>query len=130
MARTRSPAYPGIPLHEAVEFARRIYDNDHRYKIPRDVAALHLGFKSLHGSAMTALAALRHYGLLDSAQGSFVAILQLLHVVAMRCYAYVHKAAATHAQYMHVASYREMSFIVRIILDYALRRQLEPRSPT
>ena len=70
MARTRSPAYPAIPLAEAIEHAQRIFERDHRHSIPRTVAARHMGYKSLHGGAVTALSAVGKYGLLDMSTGS------------------------------------------------------------
>ena len=70
MARTRSPAYPAIPLGEAIEYAQRIFNGDHRHNIPRDVAARHMGYKSLHGAAAAALSAVGKYGLLETTAGN------------------------------------------------------------
>lgn len=70
MARTRSPAYPAIPLGDAIEHAQSIFNEDHRHSIPRNVAAQHMGYKSLHGGALTALSALGKYGLLEMGGGN------------------------------------------------------------
>jgi hypothetical protein len=65
MAKTRSPGYPLIGLKEAVEKARLIYTNDYQNRIPRSVAASHMGYASLNGKSLGVLSALLKYGLLE-----------------------------------------------------------------
>jgi hypothetical protein len=65
MGKSRSPNYPAISLGEALERVRRVYDREHRGKMPTDAVAVHLGYRGLNGAALTAISALRKYGLLE-----------------------------------------------------------------
>lgn len=65
MATIRSQSYPGFSLDTAVEHARKIFDIDRRNPISREVAAKHLGYKSLNGAADRALATMNLFGLLE-----------------------------------------------------------------
>ena len=77
MSRTRSPGYPSIPLGEAIEYAARIYEEDQRHTIPREVAAQHMGYKSLHGTVVAKLSSLGKYGLLERVPGGGIRISDL-----------------------------------------------------
>lgn len=67
MARLRSPAYPNITLADAIDYARKIHDQDRQHSVPRDVAAQHMGFAGPSGASDRALSALSHYGLIEKA---------------------------------------------------------------
>ena len=64
MTKARSPRYPAIGLPDAIAKARQIYDGDHINKIPKEVVAKHIGFKTLHGNALAVISALLKYGLI------------------------------------------------------------------
>src|SRR4051812_9121509 len=63
--KSRSPNYPSMGLGEAVELLKAFWEREHRTRVPSEVAALALGFKSLSGPAKTSLGALHQYGLLE-----------------------------------------------------------------
>jgi hypothetical protein len=65
MAKARSPQYPAIGLKEAIEKVDAIYKKDYQNLISREVAGVHMGYKSLHGNALGVLSALVKYGLLE-----------------------------------------------------------------
>jgi len=52
-------------LGEAVEKITLVWKNDYQNKIPRPVVAQHAGYKSMNGRALSVLASLSKYGLLD-----------------------------------------------------------------
>jgi hypothetical protein len=63
--RLRSPRYPSMSLEDAIEHGRTIFDKDRRHPIAREVAASHIGYKSLNGAADSALSSLMQYGILE-----------------------------------------------------------------
>lgn len=65
MAKTRSPEYPAIGLPEAIEKAKLVFDKDYQNRLPKNVIAAHMGYKSLSGASLPILAALNKYGLLE-----------------------------------------------------------------
>ena len=67
MAKERSPNYPGFGLETAVQYVQQIYDKERRSAVPVDVAAKALGYASPSGPALTKIASLRQYGLVDKA---------------------------------------------------------------
>lgn len=73
--RKKSPRAPSLPLDESVERALKIYDNERRHPAPTDVIAQNLGYKSANnGSALSTIAALRSFGLLEKAQEGKLAV--------------------------------------------------------
>lgn len=62
--RVQSPDYPAIGLKEAVDRCRRLYGQIQAHPAPRQIVVQGLGFNTMHGGAMSALAAARKYGLL------------------------------------------------------------------
>jgi hypothetical protein len=73
--RKKSPRAPSLPLDESVERAVKIYDRERRHATPTDVIAQDLGYKSANnGSAMSAIASLRAYGLLEKAAEGKLAV--------------------------------------------------------
>jgi hypothetical protein len=66
--RKKSPRAPSMPLDEAIERALRVYDKERRHAAPTAVVAQNLGYSSANnGAALSALASLRSYGLLEKA---------------------------------------------------------------
>lgn len=66
LPRKKSPRAPSFSLDDAIERALRIYDKERRHAAPVDVVAKHLGYKNAsNGTALTALATLRYYGLVE-----------------------------------------------------------------
>lgn len=65
VTRLRSPRYPSMSLEDAIEHGRTIFDKDRRHPIAREVAAAHIGYKSLNGAADSALSSLMQYGILE-----------------------------------------------------------------
>lgn len=65
--RERSPNYPAYSLPQAAGFANMFYEKERRSPAPLEAAAKALGSESLSGPARSKLAALRHFGLLESA---------------------------------------------------------------
>lgn len=83
MAKTRSPSYPAIGLKEAVEKVAAVYAKDYQNRIPRQVAAEHMGYQSLNGKSLGVLSSLLKYGLLegrgDDTRVSDVAVAIIAH---------------------------------------------------
>lgn len=74
-ARKKSPRAPSIALDEAVERALGIYEKERRHAAPVDVIAQNLGYKSANnGSALSAIASLRSFSLLEKAQEGKLAV--------------------------------------------------------
>ncbi len=63
--KERSPNYPGMPLEAAVQAIRQVYGRERRSVAPTKSVAEALGHESLSGPALTKIAALRQYGLLE-----------------------------------------------------------------
>jgi len=75
IARKKSPRAPSIPLDEALERAIGVYEKERRHATPTEVVANDLGYKSANnGSAMSVIASLRSFGLLEKAQQGKLAI--------------------------------------------------------
>ena len=75
VARKKSPRAPSIPLDEALERALAIYDKERRHAAPTDVIAQNIGYKSANnGAALSAIASLRSFGLLEKAQDGKLAV--------------------------------------------------------
>jgi len=70
--RHRSPNYPAVGLREAVERVTQFYLRDGKAGAQPDIAALHIGFGSPHGGAMSVLAALKRFGLVNDVSGRLV----------------------------------------------------------
>ncbi len=65
VSRKRSPNAPTLPLGDALERAIKVYEREQQHPAPTDVVAQNIGYKSANsGAALTAIAALRSYGLL------------------------------------------------------------------
>src|SRR5687767_3982252 len=84
MTRERSPNYPALPLGRAVQGVKTLFKKEGRTPVAVDIAARHMGHQSLSGQARSFLAALRHYGLVDLAQGGSVRVSNRGITLAMR----------------------------------------------
>ena len=62
--RVRSPNYPSMSLSDAIERLTKLGGEIHSHPAPRDVVVTSMGYSSVNGASLTALAALRKYGLL------------------------------------------------------------------
>ncbi|MFZ0676267.1 hypothetical protein [Candidatus Binatus sp.] len=63
--RIRSPAYPAESLKAAVGRAQKLYDADHESGSTIESAATHMGFNKAHGDALSVLAGLKKFGLIE-----------------------------------------------------------------
>ena len=65
--RVRSPNYPSINLENAITRARELYEAEHTHPATADVASRHWGYKSAAAGGALIVAALRSFGLADTA---------------------------------------------------------------
>lgn len=65
--RVRSPAYPFVSLPRAVEYARSLWALARHHEVRASAAIVHLGFTPRSGPGAQTLAALGHFGLVESA---------------------------------------------------------------
>jgi hypothetical protein len=67
MSQIRSPGYPSIPLDQAIDLARKIFDHNRQNAINREAAAKDLGYAGMTGSSAKTLADLAHFGVIEKA---------------------------------------------------------------
>jgi hypothetical protein len=73
--RKKSPRAPSLSLEESLERALKIYEQERRHAAPTDVIAQNLGYKSANnGAALSAIASLRSFGLLEKVQEGKMAV--------------------------------------------------------
>jgi len=73
--RKKSPRSPSMPLNEALDRALRIYDQERLHPAPVEVIASAMGYKNANsGAALSALASLRYYGLLERPKEGCLAV--------------------------------------------------------
>ena len=73
--RKKSPRAPSIALDEALDRVLRAYDKGRLHPAPVEVVAQNLGYKSANnGTALSALASLRYFGLLKRPSEGFLAV--------------------------------------------------------
>ena len=65
MAKSRSPNYPSMSLPDAIDKARDVYRADYLNEMPVEVVVQHMGYSSLNGASLSAMSALKKYGLLE-----------------------------------------------------------------
>jgi hypothetical protein len=63
--QSRSPAYPAVPLETAVESARKLWNAQRKQESHIDSTLKALGYAARSGTALRAIAALSHYGLVE-----------------------------------------------------------------
>jgi hypothetical protein len=61
----RGPGYPSLGLKEAIERARKLYQQDGSAQTSPEVAVKAWGYGGLNGASLRVLAALRQYGLIE-----------------------------------------------------------------
>lgn len=75
LTRKKSPRAPSIALDEALDRALKAYDKERLHAAPTEVVAQNLGYKSANnGAALSALASLRYYGLVERPKDGLLAI--------------------------------------------------------
>jgi hypothetical protein len=75
--RQKSPRAPSIALDDAIERAIRIYEKERRHAAPTELIAQHIGYKSANnGTALSALASLRYYGLVERPKEGHLAVVK------------------------------------------------------
>lgn len=73
--RKKSPRAPSIALDEAIDRVNKVYGKERRHAVPTDVVAQDLGYKSANnGAALSMLASLRYYGLLERPKDGHLAV--------------------------------------------------------
>ncbi|MDQ2821218.1 MAG: hypothetical protein M3Y65_12625 [Pseudomonadota bacterium] len=73
--RKKSPRAPSMALNEALDRALKLYELERLHSSPVDVVATGIGYKSANsGSALSALASLRYFGLLERPKDGFLAV--------------------------------------------------------
>lgn len=82
VTKARSPNYPGFSLQKALDFARKVYTENHMHKASREVVAKALGYGGLNGKSATAIATLTKYGLLEELDGELRVTGDALTVIA------------------------------------------------
>ena len=63
--RPRSPNYPAFSLQKGVEYARKVYTTIHLHKATPEVVAKAMGYGSVNGGSLTAISALKKFGLIE-----------------------------------------------------------------
>lgn len=64
-----------MSLEEAIDRVQKAYDRDRLHPAPTDVVAQHLGYKGAsNGAALSALASIRYFGLVDRPREGFLAV--------------------------------------------------------
>ena len=66
MAKQRSPNCPQITFLDAAAKARLIYSKEHTHSADKNIIAEDLGYTSISGASLSAIGALRQYGLLEA----------------------------------------------------------------
>lgn len=75
LPRKKSPRAPSLSLDEALDRAGKAYDKERLQPAPTDVVAQNIGYKGANnGAALSALAALRYYGLMDRPRDGLLAV--------------------------------------------------------
>lgn len=73
--RKKSPRAPSFGLEEALTRALLIYEKEHRHEVPVDVVAQDMGYNGArNGAALSALASLRYFGLVDRPRDGMLCI--------------------------------------------------------
>lgn len=75
VGRKKSPRAPSISLDDAIEKAAKIYEKERCHIAPADAAAQHAGYKNAaNGAALSTMASMKYYGLLDRPREGMVAV--------------------------------------------------------
>lgn len=79
--RHRSPSYPTIGLRESVDRIGKFYKIDGKAGAPPEIAVKHMGYSTAHGQAMSAMSALKKFGLLAESNGRVVPTQRALEIL-------------------------------------------------
>src|SRR6267378_3177261 len=82
--RHRSHNYPAVSLREAVDRVKGLLQRDGKAGAPPKIAAVHIGFQTAHGQAMSVLAALKKFGLLEEVKDRLVPSQRASEIVNLR----------------------------------------------
>jgi hypothetical protein len=82
--RHRSPSYPAVSLREAVERTGNLWRRDGKAGAPSKIAAIHIGFQTPHGQAMSVLAALKKFGLVEEMKDRLVPTQRAIEILSLR----------------------------------------------
>jgi hypothetical protein len=75
LPRRKSPRAPSIPLEEALERVMKVYEKERLHPTPADVVAQDMGYKDANnGRALSAIASLRYYGLIERRGDSLLSV--------------------------------------------------------
>ncbi len=75
MIRKKSPRAPSMTLNDALDRALKVYEQERLHPAPTEIIAAGMGYKSANnGSALSAIASLRYYGLLERPKDGFLAV--------------------------------------------------------
>ncbi len=73
--RKKSPRAPSMALNEALDRATKVYKKERLHAAPTEVIANDLGYKSANnGAAMSAMASLRYFGILERPKEGFLSV--------------------------------------------------------
>lgn len=75
--RQRSPNYPNLSLPDAVARVRRVFDQDRRAPLDREVVAKHMGYSGLSGASDKTIGSIMQYGLLERVGKGEIRVAQL-----------------------------------------------------
>jgi hypothetical protein len=65
MSRIRSPGYPSIPLHEAIDIVEKIWNSVRQNTVDREAAVKDMGYTGLTGHSSKMLSNLSHFNLVE-----------------------------------------------------------------
>ena len=82
--RQRSPNYPAVGLREAVERVKSFIEKDGRAGASQELVAVHIGFASAHGEAMSVVAALKKFGLVETSKDRLVPTQRAIEIVNLQ----------------------------------------------
>lgn len=66
----RSPSYPQIPLEQALELVRKVYKGAHTASVDTDAILIEMGYSGRSGRSLSAIGALKQFGLLEGRDDS------------------------------------------------------------
>ncbi len=71
----KSPRAPTISLKDAIERAMKAYDRERLHEAPTEIVAQNIGYKNANsGTALSAIASLRYFGLLTRPKNGYLAV--------------------------------------------------------
>lgn len=97
MGRMRSPNYPILPLEDAINAARTVWDKNRKALISREAGVKDLGYSGLTGRSMQVLGALNQYGLTETSVKGQMRVTQVAEDIFVGYPESVKRAAITKA---------------------------------